>query len=118
MASQAPIGNLQAGLNAEIVIQSMKNLKSLAWNDAEKEAPAGQKKAEAATEMAPKIYSQSVEFVALPGRTEKLCREIPLAMRQASGESNHLGSVDPVRAQLCDLHVTLLGAHATSEGHD
>jgi len=49
VASQAPIGNLQAGLNAEIVIQSMKNLKSLAWNEAEKEDSAGLKKAEAAT---------------------------------------------------------------------
>jgi hypothetical protein len=89
VASQAQIGNLQAGVNAEIVVQSMKNLKSLASNEGEKEDPAGQKKAAAAAEMAPKIFSQSVEFVALPGRTEKLCREIPLAMRQASGESKN-----------------------------
>jgi hypothetical protein len=82
VASQSHIENLPAGVNPEIAIQALRNFKNL--------GAVSEVKTHAANDAAaPSVYSQSLEFVALPGRTEKLCREIPCAMREANAQSQN-----------------------------
>jgi hypothetical protein len=87
VASQVQVGNLQAGLNAGIASDALHNLKNLTRNHLPVETVVAPVKTESATKSTPQVLSHSVEFVALPGRTEKLCTEIPLAMQKAYGNS-------------------------------
>ena len=90
MASQVHIENLPAGVNPEIAIQALRNFKNMGGSRAEEEGAVTEVKAHADNNaLAPRLFSQSLEFVALPGRTEKLCRDIPLAMREANAQSKN-----------------------------
>jgi hypothetical protein len=88
VASQPHIENLRPGVNPEIATQSLRNFKNLGGSRAE-ETVAVLKTAASDDAEAPRVFSQTLEFVALPGRTEKLCREIPLAMREANAQSKN-----------------------------
>jgi hypothetical protein len=90
VASQSHIENLPAGVNPEIAIQSLRTFKNLGGTRTEEESAMVDAKAQAAKDaVAPSVFSQSLEFVALPGKTEKLCREIPAAMREANAYSRN-----------------------------
>jgi hypothetical protein len=88
VASQVQVGNLQAGLNAGIAAETLLHLKDLGWTRLESEDLDQPIKVEPTKKVStPQLFSHSVEFVALPGRTEKICKEIPAAMRQANTNS-------------------------------
>jgi hypothetical protein len=90
VASQPHIENLRPGVNPEIATQSLRNFKNLGGTRAEEEVAVTEVKTEAVEDaVTPRVFSQTLEFVALPGRTEKLCREIPLAMREANAQSKN-----------------------------
>jgi hypothetical protein len=87
VASQVQFGNLQSSVSAGIAVESLKNLKSLSRTQLQTAGVAPLMKAESlAMSTTPQVFAHSVEFVALPGKTEKLVREIPVAMRQANGK--------------------------------
>ena len=88
MASQVQAVNLQAGASAEAASGSRNNLMKLCRTSLERAHAGPATKGELADRWTPpQIFAHTVEFVALPGKTEKLCKEIPLAMRQANGKS-------------------------------
>jgi len=88
VASQIQMGNLQASMRAGMPVEPGDNGANSACTKVEvpgaSPAPAADSTGETTT---PEVFAHSLEFVALPGETEKLRREIPVAMRNADRKS-------------------------------